>query len=254
MGNSRLKERFELALDTRQVIAVLLGSMVILGGVFVLGMSVGRQATTVPAAPIAAPKDALARLDEPVASREEPAPELKAHQALTDVRSFDQTLPVPHVKATTVAIAPAAPPKARPEETSPPPPQAPNPFAAPAPLEKAAAAPVPAPAATPGVASTAVKPGRAEPMKPPRSAARAVPSAKRGAYAIQVASVPRRADAERLARRYDARHPRIVTADVPGKGRWYRVLIGAFETQDAAKRQLATLTRSGVHGIVTAVR
>jgi DedD protein len=236
MANTRMKERFELALDAKQVIAVLLGSLVILGGVFVLGVSVGRQAFAAVAQPVAAPKDALARLDEPLPAREEAPPELKAHQALTDARSIDQMLPVPQVKATTVAIAPAPPP-------------APG-------LEKVTAA-------EPQLAATAVVENR-HPLPPVRRAEpvarrepvkkRVDPAPKRGAYAIQIGSVPRRADAERLARQVAPRHPRIVPADVPGKGRFYRVLVGAFESRDAARRQLASLTRSGIHGIVTATR
>jgi cell division protein FtsN len=66
--------------------------------------------------------------------------------------------------------------------------------------------------------------------------------------------MPTREDAERIAKKHAARHPRIVSADVPGKGRWYRVVIGAYATQEAAKRQLAALTRVGVSGIVTTVR
>jgi cell division protein FtsN len=64
----------------------------------------------------------------------------------------------------------------------------------------------------------------------------------------------RREDAERIARKHASRGPRIVTADLPGKGRWYRVVIGSFESHEAAKRQLAVLSRAGVPGIVTAVR
>ncbi len=69
-----------------------------------------------------------------------------------------------------------------------------------------------------------------------------------------MASLQKRTDAERVAHRHSARHPRIVQAEVPGKGRYYRVLLGTFDTPEAAKRALAALTRSGVHGIVTAVR
>jgi hypothetical protein len=110
MGNSRVKESFELALDARQVIAVLLASLVILGAVFVLGVSVGRQSRTAePAQPLVAPRDPLARLDEPLPTREESPPELKAHQALTDPRAIEKTLPAPAVRPTAVAVAPHPP-------------------------------------------------------------------------------------------------------------------------------------------------
>ncbi len=270
MGNSRVKERFELAMDAKQVIAVLVGSLVILGGVFVLGITVGRQQSPPPAAAttIAAPKDALARLDEPIASHEEPAPELKAHQALTDTRSMDKSLPVPSPKTTTVAITAPPPGPVTPAATDPVI-QAP-PAPAPAPAAEAAAQP-PAPAVAAGV-DTAKQAPAASPKpahaphsnapfakklaakaKPASNQAHAAAGAKR-AYTIQVASVAHRADAERLAKKLSSRHPRIVSADVPGKGRYYRVLVGSYDSADAAKRQAASLTRSGVHGIVTAMR
>jgi septal ring-binding cell division protein DamX len=248
MANSRVKERFELAMDARQVVAVLLGSLVILGGVFVLGITVGRQQAppAAAAATIAAPRDALAHLDDAMAPKaEEPAPVLKAHQALTDGRAIEKTLPVPQVKTTAVTIAAQAPPAATPPAADPVIQPPPAPAAAPATRSP------PAPAAA--VAASAAPRRSADKAKPAQRVARAE-AARKGTYAIQVASVPRRADAERLARKLSGQHPRIVTADIPGKGRWYRVLVGSYESQDAAKREVASLTRSGVHGIVTAMR
>lgn len=239
MANNRIKERFELALDAKQVCAVLIGSLVILGGVFVLGMSVGRQAAGVAQQAIAAPKDALARLDEPLPAREEPAPVLKAHQALTDARPIDKALPVPQVKPTTVSIASAAPVDPILDKPAAPPPA----------VAEAGVAGSVAPAAAPSP-RPAAKPSR----PPPDGAAHHDRAAKHAGYAIQVGSAPHRADAERLAKKLASRNPRVISADVPGKGRWYRVVIGSYATQEAAKRQLASLSRSGVHGIVTAVR
>ncbi len=241
MANSRVKERFELAMDARQVIAVLVGSLVILGGVFVLGITVGRQqAPAAPTAAAVAPRDALARLDDPLPAREEPPPVLKAHQALTDGRAIEKALPVPQVKTTTVAIAPAGP-------VAPPVPPASDPVIQPIPAPAAAAVAVRA-ATSPAVASPSASAGAT------RRDSRHDAKARQGAYTVQVASVPHRADAERLARRLAGRNPRVVAAEIPGKGRWYRVLVGSFDTQDAARRQVAALGRSGVHGIVTAMR
>jgi hypothetical protein len=235
MGNSRVKDRFALALDGRQVIALGLGVTVIVAGALVLGMNLGRRSMVAAAAAIAAPKDPLARLDEPLPLRDD-AVELKAHQALTDARPIDKTLPVPQVKATTVAIAPAPAPVAAAsgvvrEERVVPPTGAQAPRAGAPRAERGAVAP------------------RVE-----KSAAPAAAPARKGAYAIQIASLPTRGDAEKVARQNASRGPRIVQADVPGKGRYYRVLVGSFDTQDSARRQLAVLTRSGVKGIVTPVR
>jgi DedD protein len=85
-----------------------------------------------------------------------------------------------------------------------------------------------------------------------RSAAARSKVKRKGAYTIQIAAAHTRADAERVARRVAARRPRIVAADVPGKGRWYRVQIGSYETRESAR--LALVSMSGVHGVVTTAR
>lgn len=224
MGNSRVKDRFALALEGKQVLALAVGVTVLVAGVFVLGLNLGRR-SVVTAAVIAAPRDPLAHLDEPLPVRDD-AVELKAHQALTDTRPIDKSLPVPQVKATTVAITPHA-------AVLP----APTAVAAPVREERVVASPPPLP--------TRRAPARAEKVAAP---------AKRGHYAIQIASLAKRSEAERVAKQNGSRSPRIVEAEIPGKGRHYRVLVGSYETQDAAKRQLAVLTRSGLKGIVTAVR
>ena len=71
-----------------------------------------------------------------------------------------------------------------------------------------------------------------------------------GAFAVQVASSTSRADAELIAARTGAKGARVVEAEVPGKGRFYRVQVGSFATQEAARRQLAELTRAGLEGFV----
>jgi DedD protein len=45
-GNVRVRERFEVSLDGRQIASVVVGALVLLGIVFVLGVSVGRQIAT----------------------------------------------------------------------------------------------------------------------------------------------------------------------------------------------------------------
>jgi cell division septation protein DedD len=37
--------------------------------------------------------------------------------------------------------------------------------------------------------------------------------------------------------------PYVVSAEVPGKGTWYRVRMGSFESKDAAQRFLADFKR-----------
>ncbi len=72
---------------------------------------------------------------------------------------------------------------------------------------------------------------------------------------IQLAATPNRAEAERLAARYRALSPRIESADVPGKGRFYRVRAGSYGSRAEAERALAAAARqSGAKGFVTAAR
>ena len=261
--NIRLKQQpFELALGVKQVSAVVVAALVILGAVFALGLGVGRKSGGDPEQAPPALRDALARLDEPIAAKEEAPPELKAHQALTDSRSIEKTMPVPVVNASPKAsemLAPLAEERAAPEHevVTPPAIAAMDPAVSPNPNPGLTLAPVAdSPPATP---DRVVQPPRrvAKETKPvPASTSRSadVRSRSRGkdVYTIQVASTQRRVDAERVAKRLVARRPRIVAADVPGKGRWYRVQIGSYGTRESAR--VALLSMAGIHGVVMPTR
>jgi cell division septation protein DedD len=72
---------------------------------------------------------------------------------------------------------------------------------------------------------------------------------------VQVAATPSRADADRLAKKLEAYGPRIEPTDVPGKGRYWRVRLGAFDTRAEAERFLKSYaTRTGSTGLVVASR
>lgn len=306
--NIRSKQPFHLSLGVKQAAGALVVALVVLGAIFALGLGVGRKSSPPASQPAGGARDALARLDDPLAGKEEPAPELKAHQALTDSRAIEKTMPVPTATAVAKASAPPRadePPASEQDVVAPPPIAAPGP--APLPLSASSATasqPPQAAGATDGdklgqgtstsSSSTAVAQGSAPRAAPPSHVAksstpgtagqpsRARPAADRrrdevrrsakeakaakarppalragkakgkGAYTIQIASAHHRADAERAAKRVAARKPRIVAADVPGKGRWYRVQIGSYATRDSARLALASM--SGVHGIVTPAR
>jgi cell division protein FtsN len=81
---------------------------------------------------------------------------------------------------------------------------------------------------------------------PPRPA-----SSGKGAWVVQVGSTQDRIEAERIAARFATRGARVVVADVPGKGRWYRVRLGSFETRETADRYLRNLElTTGAKGFV----
>jgi cell division protein FtsN len=43
----------------------------------------------------------------------------------------------------------------------------------------------------------------------------------------------------------------VIPVDVSGKGRWYRVRVGSFETREAAEQALRELERQGARGFVS---
>lgn len=143
------------------------------------------------------------------------------------------------------APAPAAPAKEEPltfhEELTRP---------APAASPPAAAAPPPpsAPAPAPASPSPATAP-------PPPVAAPPTASPPDEPWTVQLAASQDRAEAERLAARFAALNPRVEEADVPGKGRFWRVRVGAFDTREAADRYLRDVAReTGAKGFVTPTR
>ncbi|GAO04881.1 rare lipoprotein A [Anaeromyxobacter sp. PSR-1] len=76
-----------------------------------------------------------------------------------------------------------------------------------------------------------------------------------GAFVVQLAATQSRTEAERIAAKYRTLSPRIEAADVPGKGRFFRVRAGSFATRAEAERYLRDAEReSGAKGFVTASR
>jgi cell division septation protein DedD len=249
---SRVKEKFELSLDGTQVASIVVGALIVLGVVFVVGLDVGKQLALRQQPPGARSADPLAALDSPVPpDPKEPSPRLSYHEALTKDQPVHHPSP-PAVRPPPVVPAPA--PVAAP---------APPPVAAADPSEKVAekpvkpAAPPPAPtpsndeAEDPPVADAKPKPVAALPVAGP-AVDRTSGSTTERAFAIQVGASQDLAEANRIAERFKTYRPRIVTAEVPGKGRWYRVRVGAFENRGDASRYLVDLTReTGASGFIT---
>jgi septal ring-binding cell division protein DamX len=219
-------------IEARQVVGV---ALVLIGGAFALGGAYGARAAR--AASPAAANDPLAKLDEPLmaAPREDEA--LRAHEVLT--AAHPEVLPVaaPPPTATTIPTSTSTSTSTSTGTGTPSPTST---VALTAPATRTAA---PTPTATRTATPTATRTAR------PNRERAAV--AARGAFTIQVASVPARAEAEKVAHRYARRAPRIVPADVPGKGRMWRVQIGSYASRDAAAHALGAL---GGAGFVTALR
>jgi cell division septation protein DedD len=74
-------------------------------------------------------------------------------------------------------------------------------------------------------------------------------------WTVQLAASENREEADRLAAKFASLNPRIEEAMVPGKGRFFRVRVGSFETKDAAQKYLRDVAReTGAKGIVTPSR
>jgi DedD protein len=250
--NTRFGEKFEVALDGRQIASVVVGALVLLGVVFVLGYNVGRQVGGRPdRAPAAG---TLAALDE-------------AGQERT---TFWDQLPKNRPARPPSGPAPGAPPEAAPARPAPEPavvavsaaPATP----APLPADAQPASSAPADGAPPAAALAAASSGAGTPVtasavteppaeRPPSPAPAAAPRAeRRGSFTVQVGATQSRADADRLAARFTGRGARIAEGEAAGIGRVWRVRVGSFADRAAAARLSEQLAReTGVKGFVTQV-
>jgi DedD protein len=154
-----------------------------------------------------------------------------------DLEALDRAPAAPPVKddaltfhdRLTKEAPPALPPAPKPEPVPPP----------------AAAAPAPAPE-PPAREPPAPEPPAREPPPAPE------PPGPEKPWTIQLAAAQDRAEAERIASRFARLNPRIEEADVPGKGLFYRVRVGGFDTKEAAERYLRDVAReTGAKGFVT---
>lgn len=244
----RMKEKFDVSLDNRHLVSLLIAGIVVFGAVFILGVVVGKKLAGNEHA-VQAP-DLLDALDQKAAAVEQKDPAYTFHEELTKK---------------TVAKSPSnEAPLARREE------------AASLPKEGAT---LDSPAAKPSVATdaTAVStvgetgpPAVKELGRPVRRAevktvsARApakerslretisrierkptAEHAEAGRFTLQVSATQARPEAERLMSRLKDKgySPFMVQAQVPGRGRWYRVRLGNFATKDAATGYLADFRR-----------
>jgi cell division protein FtsN len=228
---NRLHEKLVLSLDGRQVASITLVSLAALGAAFIAGLRVGRDLAHRPATAVAL-ADPLAALDaspihlDPARDEPTPNPTLSYHEELTKerprllepVRRDPEPAPPPPPKIS-VSLETAPPPP----KTAPEPPKV-------APAEQPRIT-VPEPAPDPlGAALARV-----------RAASSAVVSPEATGFTIQVGATQDGAEAKRLAERFRGHDPRVVSADLPGRGRWYRVRLGHFESREAATRYLRGL-------------
>jgi cell division septation protein DedD len=252
----RMREKYDLSLDSRQVVSLLIGGIVVLGAVFVLGVLVGKKLAGTPHTDRA--PDLLTALDHKsdALERARAAPPLTFQEELTKPASAAPTA----IRPPTVS-APATAPAASPTSPSASGHASPASTTA-AGTSPAASAPASAPSKPATVARAAAVPVTTTPStdakpEPEKIATRSTPAAAHpapkvpdttsasGAFTLQLGASPNRDDAERQASRLREKGyaPYIVAAEVPGKGTWYRVRMGSFPTKDAATRYLQDFKR-----------
>lgn len=219
----RIKERYEVSLDNRQIVSVAISGLVVLGAVFGLGVVVGKKLST--DRTVAEAPDLLSALDAKAASLEalnQQAPDLTFHEELT---------------ARAPEALPSAPSATDAGERA----EVPRDLPAQAPSEEVSKGKT-EPAT---VAVRTLEPGR---LSISEAIARTqVPTEARagGAFTLQLAASQERAEAEQYISRLRDRGyaPYITEAEVPGRGKWYRVRMGSFPTKEAATRYLSDFRR-----------
>ena len=214
----RLRERIQLSLDDRQVAALAVGALLLLAGMFSLGLLVGLQVARRSAQP--APVGDLVALDEQRAQARRAAP-----GPATEVKLQIAQAPVQPAHPPITAASPTLDRAAQ---------ETPPASSQPARLDPAPKKEMPAPPATVNVA-----PQRTVAVAPPEpSGPLPAPPSRLGNYTVQLGASQTRAEALQLAARAAAAGLKayVVEAHLPGKGVWYRIRVGAFAERAAADR------------------
>jgi DedD protein len=278
-----MKEKFDVSLDNRQIVSLLIAGIVVMGAVFVLGVVVGKKLAG--NAEAAAAPDLLSALDANAQALQEAQkePPLTFQDELTrkaaePVAAPPQPKPAakpaaPKPAATTASATPAAPAEKPAAAEKPAPAEKPAADDQPSALHSAdeelaalaavkkpqaatpppvAAAPAPAPKPAPAEVQDEPVPTRT--ATPPsgglkeaiaRATQRPAEAVPGGAFTLQLSAFQTREEADRFVARLRDRGyaPYIVTAEVAKKGTWYRVRMGSFPSREAATRYLADFKR-----------
>jgi DedD protein len=217
---ARLNEPIVFHLEQRHVAGVLAGALLTLVLTFSLGVGFGRQlaaSASIVAAPTLLAEDAKA------AANAAPPVQDTGFKFYADLKSdvktaVARTPPPVHAPVEKAAVA---------EQKPAPVVEAPKPSDPPSAVKSVEAA------------ETQVEAAAAAPS--PVAAKSEAPAA--GAWSLQYSSVPRRAEADKFVASMKSKGvtARVVPADIPGKGRYYRIRVGAFASREEAQRQSASL-------------
>lgn len=210
----RVRERFEMSLEPKQLALLFVLVLVILVLVFALGIIVGRGLKS----PVTPPTTAdVLDGDEAPPVGEAASPETAATEGddAPKLKFYGEGATAPHSEASALAQE---------DEVGP-----------------------PAPAAAPAAPKAkAEKPKAAEKKAEKKTEKKSEAKAKgTGKFTIQVSAFQSRSQADHLVstlkhKGYDAY---IAQASIPGKGVWYRVRIGNYASRDAAQAVANSLKR-----------
>jgi len=216
-----IQEKIEVSLERRHVALLAACALVLLGGIFALGVLVGRQlASAALDGPLKPAAGDLSALD---AQRDDPPPPkaTASHTASSPTQIPAASAPRP--------LAQAATPSVRVEPAD---------AAAPAPAGANKGAAGAGPVAVIPAAKVASIPAGKPAARPASQLALPPPPKELGRYTVQVGASQDRAEAHRIEARArtSGLRPYVVEANLGAKGVWYRVRVGAFDTREAAER------------------
>lgn len=207
----RIKDKYELSLDNRQIVTFFVAAIVVIGTVFVLGVVVGKKLAGAPAH--ASAPDLLTALDQRAAAMEQvktsPPPEARL--------TFQEELTKKVADSPTREVAPPPESPAEPAKVA-------SPEPAPPPAAETVRQEVPREKLKKAIASVERSPR--EVSNPPV------------AFTLQLSASQAREDADRFAAKLRAQgyQPYIVESDLKDRGRWYRVRMGKFSSKEAAAK------------------
>lgn len=243
----RMKEKFDVSLDNRQIVSLLIAGIIVMGAVFVLGVVVGKKlagnAQTATAPDLLSALDANAQALQQAREAESP---LTFQDELTRKSGSDASKP----GTVTVAIPPPAP---KPKPAEPPPAAEPQVAEAPseAPADEAKASPTDddyAPPATAKATEPKPEPKAAEPKPAPKPVETKVAESKPAPSPgkVEPAPVPTRTTAPAQSgglKDAIARATQRPTEAVPGGA--FTLQISAFQNRPEAERFAAKLRDRG---------
>ncbi len=229
----------ELSLEQSQVTTLVVGSLLGLGVVFLLGVGFGKRlgSAAVGEAAESVAEAAPKGTARTAGARGESAPALTFHDALTSKTIGAAERPVLD------GIEPAARPPTKTAAAA-----SGKASSTPAKGEASAARRVVA------EAESAAPAQGSPPQAPEKAAAKPkVETAPAGRYAVQVAASQDLAESRRLVEKLEAAgyDAWLAKAEIPGRGTWYRVRIGRFESkEDAAMKQAEIKVALNMNGLV----